>query len=172
MKPFLVLWLLIAAVWAVYPYPPGDESVLMVKQAEEAEQVPEISTNICWKTLSCTLFEIETMEMRNRLAYIKYIGSAKLDPLKSMEEFHAVEGVMSFFVRRSLASPGTWLSMVNAAVVEAIQRGAAIALNTTEETGGNPAVPKWVDFFKLRAEGGLQDRGVSIAPFFHKHLHC
>lgn len=168
MKPFLVLWLLIAAVQAVYISTLDDESILIVEQAKETGQDLEISSNLCWRTLSCTLFEIETMEMRNRLAYIKYIGSRKLESLKSTEEFHAVEGVLSFFVRRHLATPGTWLSVVNAAVLEAIQRGTAVALNQTEETGGNPAVLKWANFFNQRAGGALNNRAVSITLFPHR----
>lgn len=160
MKFFPVLWLLVSAVWAIYPYPTDHgESVLRILKDEDDSF---ISSNACWKTLSCTLFEIEGMEMNNRVAFLKYIESWKLEPLKSTEEFHAVEGVMSFFVRRGLASPGTWMSMVNAAVVEAIERGAAIGLGQSEDTGGNPGTKKWAHFFDQRSKGNLRDRDVSI----------
>ncbi|KAL1952656.1 hypothetical protein VTO42DRAFT_4557 [Malbranchea cinnamomea] len=157
MKPFLVIWLLIAAVWANrHQLVENGEIVLLSNGSDENVH---ICANVCWKTLSCSLLEIEAMDIKNRLEFLKYIEAWKLGPLHSSDEFRAVEGVMSFFIRRNLARPGTWMSMVNAAVIEAIERGAAISLGVSRNTGGNPGTSKWVNFFDQRAKGRLQDRG-------------
>src|SRR5436309_3408049 len=82
----------------------------------------------CEQTLSCTFEQIQQTSMTQRLAYVRSIESNFLSQLNSGNQFHAIEGVITFFQERGLGTPGTWVSYVDSGIVEAIQRGAAIAL--------------------------------------------
>lgn len=72
---------------------------------------------------------------------------------------------MNFLIGKRLAQTKTYLSCLNAAVLESVQRGAAIALNISKETGGNPASLKWAKFFVLYGRGQLEDRNVSCTCY-------
>ncbi|EAS31486.3 uncharacterized protein CIMG_06965 [Coccidioides immitis RS] len=112
----------------------------------------------CWNTLNCSIGQIESMKIRDRIEFVQFMARSKLRFLESSNQFRAVEGTMDFFVRKSIANRGTWMSYINAAVVEAIQRGAAIALGESDNTGGNPATLKWADYFDQRKLGRLMNR--------------
>jgi hypothetical protein len=102
------------------------------------------------------------MNMVDRLEYTRYIASKRLGPLQSSDQFGAVEGMFKFAIRKNLGAKGTWFSYANAGAVEAIERGAAIALGLSKQTGGNPAALKWAAFFTLRKVGKLTERAVSL----------
>ncbi|EEH17915.1 hypothetical protein PABG_00478 [Paracoccidioides brasiliensis Pb03] len=162
MKPLVILWFLTLAVWAVPP------------TALRGQQDPEsITFNVssvsqydyganpiegCWDALNCTLMQIEAMSISSRLEYLKYMSTWRLDALQSTNQFHALEGVMNFFMRKDIAGTGTWLSIVHAATIEGLQRGAAMSLGLSDNTGGNPASVKWADYFHLRMSGRLTER--------------
>ena len=119
----------------------------------------------CWQHLECSFTQIESMGMVDRLEFVKFMATWQFGPLLSSNQFHALEGVMAFFIRKNLAIPGSWLSYLHAAVVEAVERGAAISLKSSNQTGDNPATPKWVEYFEQRRAGGLVDRTVSRQIF-------
>jgi hypothetical protein len=117
----------------------------------------------CWHHLDCSFTQIESMGMVDRLEFVKFMATWRFAPLLSSDQFRALEGVMAFFIRKHLAVPGSWLSHFHAAIVEAVERGAAISLKVSNETGNNPATLKWVEYFEQRKAGGLMDRPVSNA---------
>src|SRR2546423_8983814 len=96
------------------------------------------ASSSCEQTLSCTFDQIQQTTMAQRLAYIQAIESKFLSQLNAGNQFRAIEGVITFFQEKGLGAPGTWISYVDSGIVEAIQRGAAIALRMSEETGNNP----------------------------------
>lgn len=116
----------------------------------------------CWNTLNCSLVQIESMKMKDRIQFVQFMTGRKFGPLASINQFRAIEGTMDFFVRKGIAGRGTWMSYVNAAAIEAIQRGAAISLGESQSTGGNPATLKWAEYFDQRKKGGLVHRDVGI----------
>ncbi len=117
-------------------------------------------TPSCWASLSCTFQEIEKSSMTSRLDYVRYMQSAHFGPLKATNKFRAIEGVIEFFIAKRIGTPGTWVSYVDAGIVEAIQRGGAIALGTSAETGGNPGALMWADYLRRLRDGGLKSRDV------------
>jgi hypothetical protein len=161
MKPFLVIWFLTLGISAHVLY--LHQQVSGAARLISHEENNHVASNVCWKTLSCSFADLESMEMKNRLEYVKYMGAWKLGQLESAEELHALEGVMGFFVRKKLARPGSWMSFVNAAVVEAAECGAAMALGLSNDTSGNPGSKKWADFFSKRKAGLLEDRVASFS---------
>lgn len=126
---------------------------------------PGAATPACWASLSCTFAEIESSSMSSRLEYVRYMQSAHFGPLKATNKFRAIEGVIEFFLAKSIGAPGTWVSYVDAGIVEAIQRGGAIALGTSSETGGNPGAQKWADYLRRVRNGELGSRDVGRALF-------
>ncbi|KAF3480170.1 uncharacterized protein GIQ15_05517 [Arthroderma uncinatum] len=105
------------------------------------------------------------MGMVDRLEFMKYMSATKFGVLSAGDQFHAVEGVMDFFTRKDLAGRGTWLSFINAAVVESVQQGAAISLGLSNATYSNPPSNKWAQFFNQRKNGRLTDRPLSVADW-------
>ncbi|KAI5302587.1 hypothetical protein KEM56_000545, partial [Ascosphaera pollenicola] len=112
----------------------------------------------CWGDMSCSFLDIESMSMPDRLSFLKYIIVHKLTLLDAADQAGAEEGMMNFMIGKKLSHTKTYLSCLNAAVLESVQRGAAIALNISRDTGGNPASPKWAKFFIQYQRGQLDDR--------------
>lgn len=123
------------------------------------------ATPACWASLSCTFAEIESSTMTSRLEYVRYMQSEHFGPLKATNKFRAIEGVIEFFLAKNIGAPGTWVSYVDAGIVEAIQRGGAIALGTSSETGGNPGAQKWGDYLRRVRNGELGSRDVGRPCF-------
>ncbi|KAK2732693.1 hypothetical protein FQN57_002500 [Myotisia sp. PD_48] len=132
------------------------QNVLSLVGVGELPVIKPIDT--CWDKLICTVYEIERMAIPSRLEFMKYMSANKFGELSSSDQFRAIEGIMDFFIRKQLAGQGTALSLMDAAVVEGIQRGAAIALGLSQVGGDNPASAKWAIFFEQQKTGGLTDR--------------
>ena len=98
--------------------------------------------------------------MEERLEYVRYMQSQHFGPLNCGDQFRAIEGVIRFFIIKGLGRPGTWVSYVDAGIVEAIQRGGAMALGMSSDTGGNSGSAKWGIFMKEMRDGGYGGRDV------------
>ena len=81
--------------------------------------------------------------------------------LKCPTQWRAIEGVIEFFQSKNLGAPGTWVSYTDAGIIEAIQRGGAIALAMSTDTGGNPGSELWANFMTKMNAGELNNRDVS-----------
>ena len=100
--------------------------------------------------------------MQERLEYVRYMQRVHFGPLNCDDQFRAIEGVIRFFIDKDLGEPGSWVSYVDAGIVEAIQRGGAIALGKSGATGGNPGSQKWASFMRTMRDGGFVDRRVRM----------
>lgn len=118
----------------------------------------------CWAKLSCSYHQIESMSMPTRLSYVRYM-EGRFGSLKSSNQFRAIEGVIQFFIDKNIGGPGTWVSYVDAGIVEAIQRGGAIALGIGKSKGGNPGSAKWAAFLTNMKNGKLGNRSVRERNF-------
>jgi len=112
----------------------------------------------CTSTLDCTLDEINEMSMPERLEFVRDMQSGPAAELGATDRWRNIEGVITFFVDRGLGEPGTWVSYVDAGIVEGIQRGIAIALGWSADTGGNPGSAKWASYLTRLAGGQLTSR--------------
>lgn len=99
--------------------------------------------------------------MAERLTYLQYMQSHFFGPLKSSDQLRPIEGVITFFLSKNLGAPNSWISYVDTGIVEAIQRGGALALGLSSETGGNPGSVLWRDFFVAQRDGTFKSRQVS-----------
>ena len=113
----------------------------------------------CWTNLKCSFHEIEAMSLPTRLSYVRYLET-RFTPLHAANQFRAIEGVIEFFISKGLGGQGTWVSYVDAGIVEAIQRGGAIALGIGTSKGGNPGSALWADFLTKEKNHQLNDRNV------------
>jgi hypothetical protein len=100
--------------------------------------------------------------MTARLDYVRYMQSNFFGRLNAGNQYRAIEGVITFFNRNSLGPPESWISYVDAGIVEGIQRGGAIALGMSSDTGGNSGSELWASFLRGMRDGKLDDRGVSF----------
>ena len=64
-------------------------------------------------------------------------------------------GVIEFFRHRGLGAPGTWISWVNAVVLESIARGIALALVPEADDYANPGARAWAQYLLERQRGEL-----------------
>ena len=127
--------------------------------AQDANEWPN-----CQKTLSCTFGQIASSSMAARLSYVRYMQSNFFGRLNAGTQYRAIEGVITFFDRNNLGAPESWISYVDAGIVEGIQRGGAIALGMSTTTGGNPGAEIWATFLRGMRDGKLGSRGVSSSP--------
>lgn len=114
----------------------------------------------CWVKLKCSFHQIEAMSLPTRLSYVRYIES-RFAPLHAGTQFRAIEGVIEFFISKGLGGQGTWVSYVDAGIVEGIQRGGAIALGIGTSKGGNPGSALWADFLTKEKNQQLKNRNVN-----------
>ena len=129
----------------------------------------------CRTTLSCTFDEIQTWTMARRVQYMQDMQALRFGPLKAQDQFRAIQAVIDLFQEKGSGAVGTWVSYVDAGIVEAIQRGAGIALNLHNDDGGNPGSRLWLSFFNQMKAGQLADRNVgwnptSTSPLFSSFL--
>ena len=146
------------------PYPcPGDSDIQCCIKGSSPPPPPKgPSWPSCQQTLSCTFDLIQKSSISDRLAYVRYMESHFFSgQLKSGTQFRAIEGVITFFQSKGLGGAGTWVSYVDSGIVEAIQRGGAIALGMSSATGNNPGTEKWADFLHEMQTGSLGSRDVS-----------
>lgn len=112
----------------------------------------------CTSTLDCTVDEINQMSMADRLQFVQDIQSGPAAALGATDRWRNIEGVITFFRDRGFGAPDTWVSYVDAGIVEGIQRGVAIALGWSTETGGNPGSQKWATYLTKLSTGQLTTR--------------
>ncbi|GAB1508880.1 hypothetical protein [Actinophytocola sp. KF-1] len=112
----------------------------------------------CTATLDCTVDEIDAMSMADRLEFVRDMQAGPAAALGASDRWRNIEGVISFFRDRNLGAPGTWVSYVDAGIVEGIQRGIAIALGWSADTGGNPGSAKWASYLTRLSTGALTTR--------------
>jgi hypothetical protein len=112
----------------------------------------------CTSTLDCSLDDINAMSMTERLEFVRDIQSGPAAGLGATDRWRNIEGVITFFVDRDLGAPGTWVSYVDSGIVEGIQRGVAIALGWSADTGGNPGSARWASYLTRLSTGQLTTR--------------
>lgn len=143
----------------------GDVAVAEIQPAvveRDASIPPDDGPSVpaCWTALKCSFHQIEEMNLPLRLSYVQYLET-RFIPLNAGNQFRAIEGVIKFFISKGLGGTGTWVSYVDAGIVEAIQRGGAIALGIGTSKGGNPGSALWADFLTKMKNNELKDRNVS-----------
>ena len=104
--------------------------------------------------------------MTQRLTFVRDMQSNFFGPLNAGNQYRAIEGVTTLFINQGIGVPESWISYIDAGIVEAIQRGGAIALGKphaaelASRTGG---AQEWATFLRKMKDGSLvNDRDVRI----------
>lgn len=100
------------------------------------------------------------MDMADRLEFLRLVQSGPAAGLGASDRWRNIEGVLSFFDDHGLGAPGTWISYVDAAILEGIERGVALALGRSTDGFGNPGSARWADYLTRLHRGELTSRGV------------
>lgn len=112
----------------------------------------------CAAALDCTAAEIDRMTMDDRLELVRALQRGPAAAFGATDRWRNIEGVIAFFRDRGLGAPGTWVSHVDAGIVEGIERGIAIALGRSTDGFGNPGSAKWADYLLRLQRGDLAGR--------------
>lgn len=172
MKSLALLTILFPALILSNPVPipnanANDNRDFAIAQRAAAEgpnllaRAPPTTWPACQTTLSCSFTAIEKTSLATRLTYLRSMQSKHFGAFGAGKQWRAVEGVIVFFQSKGLGAPGTWVSYTDAGIIEAIQRGGAIALGWSKDTGGNPGSALWAQFLRDMKAGKLKDRVVS-----------
>jgi hypothetical protein len=57
-----------------------------------------------------------------------------------------IEGILEFFIDRNIAAPGSWDSVVDSCILEAVERSVAIAAYNQTDDFGNPGSSCYAQF--------------------------
>lgn len=100
----------------------------------------------CATMLDAPAAEIDKMSMDDRREFVQQMRSGPATRLGAGERWRNIEGVIMFFRDHGLGAPGTWVSHVNAGVLEGIERGIAIALDPAADDFGNVGAQAWASY--------------------------
>ncbi|MFC0432351.1 hypothetical protein [Kutzneria buriramensis] len=118
------------------------------------------------RPLGRTLAELDHLHVADRLDFLRevqsdFAGRLDIEPGR----WRNIEGVLEFFRDNELARPGSWMSIVDASILEGLQRGTAIALGLSEDTHGNPGSAEWASYLRRLSDGELDRRSVHDAAW-------
>ena len=112
----------------------------------------------CAASLDCTAEEINLLSMPERLELVRAMEAGPAASLSASDRWRNIEGVLAFFADHGLGAPGSWVSYVDAGIVEGIERGIAIALGRATDGFGNPGSARWARYLTRLSTGELGNR--------------
>ncbi|OXM61473.1 MULTISPECIES: hypothetical protein [Amycolatopsis] len=120
------------------------------------------ATTTCANTLTCTAEDINGMTIAQRLAFVRALSAGPAADIVPgyAPRWRNIEGVLRFFADRELGEPGTWVSYVDAGILEGIERGIALARGDSTDTFGNPGASLWASYLTRLRDGRLSLRSV------------
>ena len=86
----------------------------------------------CAAALDCSIDDIDLLTMAERLEFVRAMESGHGAELGVPDRWRNIEGVITFFRDQRLGASGTWVSYVDAGIVEGIERGLALAKGLPE----------------------------------------
>lgn len=114
----------------------------------------------CAAALDCDAETINLMTMQERLEFLQAMSAGPTAELLPGYEprWGNIEGIITFFRDRGMGAPGTWVSYVDAGILEGIERGLVIALGRGTATFGNPGAQRWATYLTDLSQGHLGNR--------------
>lgn len=112
----------------------------------------------CAASLDCTAEDINLLSMPQRLELVRTMSAGPAESLSAADRWRNLEGVLAFFADHRLGVPGSWVSYVDAGIVEGIERGIAIALGRASDGFGNPGSARWARYLTRLSTGELGNR--------------
>ncbi|SNR41727.1 hypothetical protein SAMN06265360_105132 [Haloechinothrix alba] len=114
----------------------------------------------CAASLDCTAEEINLMSMPERAELVRGMPEGPAVELLPgyQSRWRNIEGVIAFLDYYSLGEPGSWISYVDAGIIEGIERGIALARGEGTDDFGNPGSVLWAEYLTRLAGGELEGR--------------
>ncbi|GAA5027455.1 hypothetical protein [Actinopolymorpha pittospori] len=113
----------------------------------------------CVNKLDAIAEEINHWSMSERLEFLQGIRTVAA-ALGAGERWRNLEGVIAFFRDHEMGGPGTWVSYVNAGVLEGVERGVAIALGYSVDEFDNAGSAAWAEYLTQLRDGRLATPGL------------
>jgi hypothetical protein len=132
---------------------------LMALPVRAATAEAHRSATDCAARLDCGMADLDAMSMAERLGFLRALERGPASALvPGFDRWRNIEGVLEFFASDDVGRPGTWVSIVDAAILEGAERGTAIALGVARDTFGNPGAPLWASYLTRLRAGALAGR--------------
>lgn len=114
----------------------------------------------CTATLDCTVADINLMTMAERLEFVRSMSAGPATDVIPgyTPRWRNIEGIVTFFQDNDMGAPDTWVSYVDAGIIEGIERGIAIAAGRDDDTFGNPGSTLWASYLTRLRDGELAAR--------------
>ena len=112
----------------------------------------------CAKALTCGADEINLMTMQQRIDFVRAMQAGPGAKFGAQSRWRNIEGVITFFRDHNWGAPNTWVSYVDAGIVEGIERGLAMALGRKGGNYGNPGADLWAKYVLDLKAGKLKNR--------------
>ncbi|MGI5347378.1 hypothetical protein ACQEU8_04200 [Streptomyces sp. CA-250714] len=113
----------------------------------------------CAATLRCDMAELERMSMADRVELVRALQQRHGQAFEpGFRRWAAIVGVMSAARDRGLGDPGTWMSVTNAGLLEAMERGLAHGRDPDADVYGNPGALRWSTYLTNLAADRLVSR--------------
>lgn len=94
----------------------------------------------------CSLDEFDAMPIAERERWMRQF----MDQVPGAANwFNNIVGIIEGFVEYGLADPGSWLSVVDAGILQGIQDGYTLSEGTATYSTNNPGSLLWKDFFDI-----------------------
>jgi hypothetical protein len=156
-RPSVGRWLVLGLLAAL---------VLAVTPVRQATATVHRSPADCAARLDCGVLDIDLMTMAERLAFLRAVqrGPASL-LVAEFDRWRNIEGVLEFFIADNIGEPGDWVSIVDASILEGVERGTAIALGLATDSFGNPGASLWASYLQRLRAGELAERAVHDAAW-------
>lgn len=126
-----------------------------------ASAAPQRNGSECARTLDCTALELDRLPLSERLVFVRAVqDEIAAEYVPGFRHWRNIEGIIRFFAENGFGAPGSWVSYVDAGILEGVERGAAIALGRSADDFGNPGAPLWADYLHRLHRGELAQRWV------------
>lgn len=100
------------------------------------------------------------MTMSERLQFVRSMSAGPAEAVIPgyTPRWRNIEGILEFFRDHALGTPGTWVSYVDASILEGIERGISITARRGADTFGNPGATLWAKYLTELNAGTLAAR--------------
>ncbi len=126
-----------------------------------ATRAERTGTPLDYTALDYTASELDALPLTERLTFIRAVQDrVAAEYIPGFRHWRNIEGIIRFFAENGFGAPGSWISYVDAGILEGIERGTAIALGLSEDDFGNPGSKLWAEYLRRMRRGELADRWV------------
>ncbi|MBO0882501.1 MAG: hypothetical protein J2P17_19645 [Mycobacterium sp.] len=107
----------------------------------------------CAEFLNCTVADFDHMSIADRDKFYQEFKQRWALRLGAPGGWENIKGVLQFFQDNNLGQSGSWVSWVDASILNGLETGAAMSEGLTTSDGGNTGAEKWETYLNHMREG-------------------